>query len=77
VARTFAQERQPIQIGHRTIRSRVMPTGQGTRCGMDGLPADRRVSYRAEPARGGIGLIITQATGPAGPLAAPPGPLTT
>src|SRR2546421_3793626 len=59
----FAHLLSPIQIGGLTIRNRVLSTGHGTSFATDGLPNQRHLAYHLERARGGIGLIVLEATG--------------
>ena len=52
----------PITIGKVEVRNRVLSSGHGTSFATDGLPNERHLHYHAERARGGIGLIIMEAT---------------
>src|SRR5919205_2837515 len=52
----------PIQIGGLTVRNRVLSSGHGTNFATDGLPNARHLGYHVERAKGGIGLIIMEAT---------------
>ena len=62
-ASDFRHILSPIKIGNVTIRNRILSSGHGTSFGTDGLPNDRHLHYHAERAKGGIGLIIMEATG--------------
>lgn len=53
----------PIKIGQNEVRNRVLSTAHGTGYGTDGTINDRHIAYHLERARGGIGLIILEATG--------------
>lgn len=52
----------PLQIGPVTVRNRIVNTAHLTHFAKDNLPNDRHVHYYAERARGGAGLIVTEAT---------------
>jgi len=49
---------QPFQLGHLTLRNRIMSTSHA--CGLEegGMPRDRYQSYHEEKARGGLGLTM-------------------
>ncbi len=51
----------PLQIGSFTVRNRLLSTAHGTGMGSMGLPSPRMRDYWLSKAKGGIGLIITQA----------------
>lgn len=51
----------PAQIGPWQLRNRVFVPGHTTNFGRDNLPTARSAAYHAERARGGVGLIITEA----------------
>ena len=52
----------PLTVGPRTFRNRIFSTGHRTQLtGPDELPNDRLVAYHEARARGGAGLIITEA----------------
>ncbi len=59
---SFEHILSPIKIGNLTIRNRILVTGHGTNFGVGGLPSERHVSYLAERAKGGVGLVIMEAT---------------
>ncbi len=51
----------PIKIRNTTIRNRIVQSAHITGYVDNGLPSDRHVNYYAARAKGGIGLIITEA----------------
>lgn len=53
----------PIRIGGLEIRNRVVFGAHGTGFGTDGTVNDRHIGYHMERARGGVGLVIMEATG--------------
>lgn len=52
---------QPLTIGRVTARNRVFVAGHTTNLGEHNLATERHVAYHRERARGGVGLIITEA----------------
>jgi 2,4-dienoyl-CoA reductase-like NADH-dependent reductase (Old Yellow Enzyme family) len=58
----FAHLLSPLSVGGLTIRNRVFSSGHRTCFAARGKVTDRMIAYHAERARGGIGLIITEAT---------------
>jgi 2,4-dienoyl-CoA reductase-like NADH-dependent reductase (Old Yellow Enzyme family) len=52
---------EPITVGRMELRNRVMITGHGTMMADNGVPGARYVAYLTERARGGVGLIETEA----------------
>ncbi len=52
---------QPIEIGGVTVRNRVFVSAHTTNLGRDNLATDRHVAYHRARARGGVGLIVTEA----------------
>ncbi len=52
---------EPITVGRMELRNRVMITGHGTMMAEGGVPGARYVAYLAERAKGGVGLIETEA----------------
>lgn len=53
----------PFRIGGLQIKNRIVMAAMGTNFGMeDGTVSDRAVSYYAERAKGGAGLIITESS---------------
>jgi 2,4-dienoyl-CoA reductase-like NADH-dependent reductase (Old Yellow Enzyme family)/thioredoxin reductase len=51
------------KIGRLQIRNRIVMPAMGTNfTGLDGVVSDRNVQYYCERARGGVGLIITEAS---------------
>ncbi len=53
----------PIRIGANTVRNRSMSTAHGTGYAMDGKVSDKLIAYHLARVRGGIGLIVMEATG--------------
>ena len=51
----------PLQIGSVTLRNRIVSTGHATRHAAQNRVSDALVAYHAARARGGAGLIITEA----------------
>ncbi|MFM1906013.1 MAG: hypothetical protein RIT32_809 [Actinomycetota bacterium] len=51
----------PTQIGNIKVRNRVFLPGHTTNFGRDNLPTERNANYLAERAKGGVGLIFTEA----------------
>lgn len=49
---------QPLRVGARTLRNRIVATAHGTAAVVDGMPTDHDVAYWARLARGGPGLVI-------------------
>jgi dimethylglycine catabolism A len=52
---------EPIQVGPVRLRNRVFVSAHTTNLGRHNLATDRHVAYHRERARGGVGLIITEA----------------
>lgn len=52
----------PITIGNQVIRNRILQSAHITGYVENGLPSDRHVRYYEARAKGGIGLIIQEAT---------------
>ena len=52
---------EPIQIGSVRLRNRVFVSAHTTNFVRDNLATDRHVAYHRERARGGVGLIMTEA----------------
>jgi 2,4-dienoyl-CoA reductase-like NADH-dependent reductase (Old Yellow Enzyme family)/thioredoxin reductase len=52
---------QPLRIGSVEVRNRVFVSGHTTNFGSNNLPTERHVAYHRERARGGVGLIFTEA----------------
>ncbi|MBV9133332.1 MAG: NADH:flavin oxidoreductase, partial [Chloroflexi bacterium] len=52
---------QPLTIGSVEVRNRVFISGHTTNFGANNLPSERHVAYHRERARGGVGLIFTEA----------------
>jgi len=53
----------PVRIGGLNLRNRVVFGPHGTGFGRDGTVNERHIAYHLERARGGVGLIIMEATG--------------
>lgn len=53
---------EPLRIGNITVRNRVFSSAHGTGFATNGLINDRLIAYHLERARGGIGLIVLEAT---------------
>ncbi|MGD9988906.1 FAD-dependent oxidoreductase [Pseudonocardia sp.] len=51
----------PVEVGGLTLRNRVVVPGHTTNFGHANLPTPRHVAYHRERARGGAGLIVTEA----------------
>lgn len=51
----------PVVIGPLELRNRVVVPGHTTNFGVQNLPTQRHAAYHAERARGGAGLIVTEA----------------
>jgi len=47
----------PFQLGHVTLRNRIVSTPHATRFGKDGYITERYIRYHQEKARGGAGLV--------------------
>ena len=58
---SFAHLWQPLRIGGVEVRNRVFVSGHTTNFGSNNLPTERHVAYHRERARGGVGLIFTEA----------------
>ncbi|MCL6650101.1 MAG: FAD-dependent oxidoreductase [Chloroflexi bacterium] len=52
---------QPFTLGNVQLRNRIFISGHTTNFAEHFLPSDRHVAYHAERARGGVGLIFTEA----------------
>ncbi len=50
---------QPYQLGHLTLRNRVVVTAHETAHSENGLPTDRYRAYHVERARGGVAMTMT------------------
>ncbi len=51
----------PVTVGTVELRNRVFVPGHTTNFGHANTPTDRHAAYHAERAKGGVGLIITEA----------------
>jgi len=63
VTSAYSNLLSPLKIGGIQIRNRVVFGPHGTGFGNDGTVNDRHIAYHMERARGGVGLIIMEATG--------------
>ncbi|MBI3979341.1 MAG: FAD-dependent oxidoreductase [Chloroflexi bacterium] len=54
---TFKHLFTPFQLGHVTLRNRIVSTPHATRFGKDGYITERYTRYHAEKAKGGAGLV--------------------
>lgn len=52
---------QPIRIGSKQSRNRIMRLATTTNTGTDGAPSERTVAFYRSLARGGTGIIVTDA----------------
>ena len=52
---------KPITVGGLTLKNRVFLPGHTTNFGLNNLPTERNANYLAARARGGVGLIISEA----------------
>jgi len=52
---------EPLRIGTVDVRNRIFVSGHTTNFGSNNLPTERHVAYHRERARGGVGLIFTEA----------------
>jgi 2,4-dienoyl-CoA reductase-like NADH-dependent reductase (Old Yellow Enzyme family) len=53
----------PLKVGGVTLRNRIVSTGHDTVMTENGLIGNRLIAYHEARARGGCGLIVTQASG--------------
>ncbi len=58
---TFQHLFEPIKIKNISIRNRIVSMPHSTRFGAEGLVTERMVAYQRERAKGGVGLIVTEA----------------
>ena len=59
-AATLSNLFSPFQLGHLTLRNRIVSTGHETHLNERGLIGDRLIAYHEARARGGAGLIMTE-----------------
>jgi mycofactocin system FadH/OYE family oxidoreductase 2 len=52
---------EPIQVGSVTLKNRIVSTAHSTRFAEDGVVGERFCAYHEARAKGGVGLIITEA----------------
>ena len=53
---------RPLHLRNLTLRNRIFSSGHGTGFGRDGVFGERHIAYHRERARGGVALIVTEAT---------------
>ncbi len=53
----------PLPLRHLTLRNRIFSSGHGTGFGVGGTVGARHIAYHRARARGGLALIVTEATG--------------
>jgi len=51
---------QPIQLRHRTLRSRITFGAHTANMAEDGLPGERHIGYYRERALGGAAMIVVE-----------------
>ncbi len=51
---------EPLQLRHRTLRSRINFGAHTANMAVDGLPGDRHLGYYRERALGGVGMIVVE-----------------
>ncbi len=54
---------QPLRVGSVTVRNRILSTGHDTSMPTDGTVNEALIAYHRARAEGGVGLIVSQATG--------------
>lgn len=57
----FPKLLSPLQIGNVTLRNRIVSTGHGTRLCAGRIASEALIAYHEARARGGAGLIVTEA----------------
>jgi len=57
---TFEHVFEPLQLRHRTLRSRINFGAHTANMAEDGLPSDRHIGYYRERALGGVGMIVVE-----------------
>jgi 2,4-dienoyl-CoA reductase-like NADH-dependent reductase (Old Yellow Enzyme family) len=62
-AARFPHLLSPLTIGRVTVRNRAFSSAHGTGFAVNGLLSERHIEYHRARARGGIGLIVIEATG--------------
>jgi 2,4-dienoyl-CoA reductase-like NADH-dependent reductase (Old Yellow Enzyme family) len=60
VSAAFPHVFEPLQLRHRTLRSRITFGAHTANMAEDGLPGDRHIAYYAERALGGAGMIVVE-----------------
>lgn len=61
-ADTYPNLFRELRLRHLRLRNRIFSSGHGTGFGRDGAFTERHIEYHRERARGGIALIVTEAT---------------
>lgn len=62
MSRKFTTLFSPFTLGSLTLRNRIVSTAHGTYMLVAGLQTPQVIAYQQERARGGVGLIILEAT---------------
>ncbi len=62
---------QPFQLGHLTLRNRVVSTSHEPAYTEDGMPKERYRRYHVEKARGGVGMTMMGGSAVVGPDSPP------
>ena len=57
---SFPHVFEPLQLRHRTLRSRINFGAHTANMAEDGLPGDRHIGYYRERALGGVGMIVVE-----------------
>lgn len=60
---SFKHLLSPLRVGQKEIRNRTLSTAHGTGYAVNGKVSDQLIAYHVARAKGGIGLIILEATG--------------
>ena len=58
--RSFPHVFEPLQLRHRTLRSRITFGAHTANMAEDGLPGERHIGYYRERALGGAGMIVVE-----------------
>lgn len=56
----YARITEPLPVGHRTLRNRVVMASHTVLFGEDHLLSDRHIAYYRERALGGVGMVIAE-----------------
>ena len=57
---TFPHVFEPLQLRHRTLRSRITLGAHTANMAENGLPGERHIGYYRERALGGAGMIVVE-----------------